>query len=107
MTLRAVARRLVGRSYVVSKRYALLRMRGVESPVVVFSMGKTGSTAVARAVQEATGERVFQVFRLESDRLAEAEQREAALKQLLKDVPVTVNSSAACRASFAPARFSS
>jgi hypothetical protein len=79
--MRSMARKLVGRSYVVSKQYALLRMRGVESPVVVFSMGKTGSTAVARAVQRATGERVFQVFRLESDRLAEAEQRYRASRK--------------------------
>ena len=41
-----------------------------EPPVVVFSMGKTGSTAIARAVQDATGDRVFQVFRLEPERLA-------------------------------------
>ena len=38
-------------------------------------MGKTGSTAIARAVQDATGRRVFQVFRLEPDRLAQAEGR--------------------------------
>ena len=50
-------------------------MRGNESPVVVFSMGKTGSTAIARAVQDATGERVFQVFRLDAERLAQAEAR--------------------------------
>ena len=42
-------------------------MRGAGAPVVVFSMGKTGSTAIARAVQDATGDRVFQVFRLEAD----------------------------------------
>ena len=68
-------RRLAGRSYFVSKRYALARMRRREPPVVVFSMGKTGSTAIARAVQDATGDRVFQVFRLEPERLAQAEQR--------------------------------
>ena len=66
---------MVGRSYFVSKQYAMLRMRGADAPVVVFSMGKTGSTAIARAVQDATGSRVFQVFRLEAARLAEAEQR--------------------------------
>ena len=38
-------------------------------------MGKTGSTAIARAVQDATGDRVFQIFRLEAARLAQAEQR--------------------------------
>jgi len=38
-------------------------------------MGKTGSTALARAVQDATGKRVFQVFRLEAERLAQAEAR--------------------------------
>ena len=73
--IRARARRLVGRSYFVSKHYAMLRMRGAGAPVVVFSMGKTGSTAIARAVHDATGGRVFQVFRLEPTRLAEAEQR--------------------------------
>jgi hypothetical protein len=69
-----VIRKLAGRSYFISKRYALAKMKGSE-PIVVFSMGKTGSTAVARAVHEATGARVFQVFRLEADRLAEAERR--------------------------------
>jgi Putative capsular polysaccharide synthesis protein len=73
--MRSVARRLAGRSYAVSKQYALFRMRGADAPVVVFSMGKTGSTAIARAVEDAVGRRVFQVFRLEADRLAEAEQR--------------------------------
>jgi len=71
----SVARRLAGRSYVVSKHVAISRMRGNLPPVVVFTMGKTGSTAIARAVQDATGRRVFQVFRLVSDRLAEAEAR--------------------------------
>ncbi len=75
MNARELASRLVGRSYVASKRFAQLRMRGGGPPVVVFSMGKTGSTAIARSVQDATGARVFQVFRLEPTRLAEAEQR--------------------------------
>jgi hypothetical protein len=70
-----VIRKLAGRSYAVSKRYALARMKGSGPPIVVFSMGKTGSTAVARAVHDATGERVFQIFRLEAERLARAEQR--------------------------------
>jgi len=77
----ALARRLGGRSYGVSKRIALARMRGNDSPVVVFSMGKTGSTAIAHAVQDATGRRVFQVFRLVGDRLAEAEARYRATAQ--------------------------
>ena len=73
-------KRLVGRSYFASKQYQLFRMqlsqrRGLGAPIVVFSMGKTGSTAIARAVQDATGHRVFQIFRLEKDRLAQAEQR--------------------------------
>ena len=59
----------------LSKRVAQMRMRGNGPPVVVFSMGKTGSTAIARAVQDATGRRVFQVFRLDAERLAEAEER--------------------------------
>jgi hypothetical protein len=75
MSLRASAARVVGRSYSLSKRYAQFRMRGAGPPLVVFTMGKTGSTAIARAVQDATGGRVFQVFRLEGTRLAEAEQR--------------------------------
>src|SRR4051794_3894981 len=75
MPFRASAGRLIGRSYALSKRYAQLRMRGAGPPIVVFSMGKTGSTAIARAVQDATGTRVFQVFRLEAGRLAGAEQR--------------------------------
>jgi len=69
-----VIRQLAGRSYLISKRYALAKMKGSE-PIVVFSMGKTGSTAVARAVRDATGARVFQVFRLDAERLAQAEQR--------------------------------
>ncbi len=43
--------------------------------IVVLSMGKTGSTAVARAIAEATRSHVFQVFRLEPSRLAAAEAR--------------------------------
>jgi hypothetical protein len=70
-----VIRKLAGRSYLVSKRYALAKMKRSGQPIVVFSMGKTGSTAVARAVHEATGDRVFQVFRLDAERLAQAEQR--------------------------------
>jgi hypothetical protein len=73
---RATARSLLGRSYTLSKRVALARMaRRREPPTVVFSMGKTGSTAVTRAVQEATGKPVFQVFRLDAARLGAAEQR--------------------------------
>lgn len=59
----------------MSKQLALLRMRGSGTPFVVFTMGKTGSTAIARAVQDAAGTRVFQVFRLDTERLAEAETR--------------------------------
>jgi hypothetical protein len=66
---------VIGRSYAVSKQVALLRMRRTEPPLVVFSMGKTGSTAIARALHDATGDPVFQVFRLEPERLAQAEQR--------------------------------
>ena len=68
-------RRLAGRNYYIAKRYALGQMKRREPPIVVFSMGKTGSTAIARAVQEATGDRVFQIFRLEAERLAQAERR--------------------------------
>jgi hypothetical protein len=73
--MKSVARRLATRSYLVSKQVALARMRRSDPTVVVFSMGKTGSTAIARAVHDATGDRVFQVFRLVADRLAEAEVR--------------------------------
>ena len=73
--MRAAARRLVGQSYTASKQLALWRMRRTEPPLVVFSMGKTGSTAIARAIHDATGDPVFQVFRLEPERLAQAEQR--------------------------------
>jgi hypothetical protein len=72
---RAFGRRVLGRSYAASKQVALWRMRRTEPPLVVFSMGKTGSTAVARALHDATDEPVFQVFRLEPERLAQAEQR--------------------------------
>jgi hypothetical protein len=73
---RATAHSFLGRSYTLSRRYALVRMAcRREPPTVVLSMGKTGSTAIARAVQQATGRPVFQVFRLEPTRLREAEQR--------------------------------
>jgi hypothetical protein len=79
---RAIAHSLLGRSYMLSRRYALLRMaRRRESPIVLLSMGKTGSTAIAAAVQEATGRPVFQVFRLEPVRLREAEKRYRARRQ--------------------------
>ena len=74
--LGGLARKVLGSSYFASKRVALLRMsRRRGAPTVVFSMGKTGSTAVARAIQEATGVPVFQVFRLDAARLREAERR--------------------------------
>jgi hypothetical protein len=73
---RATARSLLGRSYTLSKQVALARMaRRREPPTIVFSMGKTGSTAVTRAVQDATGKPVFQVFRLDAARLGAAERR--------------------------------
>ena len=73
---RESGRALLGRSYGLSKRVALARLaRRPTPPTVVFSMGKTGSTAIARAVQDATGQPVFQVFRLDPTRLREAEQR--------------------------------
>lgn len=79
---RATAHSLLGRSYTLSRRYALVRMaRRREPPTVVFSMGKTGSTAIARGVQDATGRQVFQVFRLEPRRLREAEQRYRARRR--------------------------
>jgi len=73
--MRSVARRLVGQSYPASKRLALWRMRRTEPPLVVFSMGKTGSTAIARAIHDATGDPVFQVFRLSPDLVTDAERR--------------------------------
>ncbi len=73
---RATAHSLLGHSYTLSRRYALWRMaRRRESPIVLLSMGKTGSTAIAHAVHEATTRPVFQVFRLEPARLRAAEQR--------------------------------
>jgi hypothetical protein len=79
--MRAAARRLVGQSYTASKLLGLWRMRRTEPPLVVFSMGKTGSTAIARAIHDATGDPVFQVFRLEPERLAQAEQRYRAAQR--------------------------
>jgi len=73
--MRSVARRIVGPSYTASKQLALWRMRRTEPPLVVFTMGKTGSTAIARAIHDATGDPVFQVFRLEPEGLEQAEQR--------------------------------
>jgi hypothetical protein len=60
----------------ISKRYAMWQMRGdADRRIVVFTMGKTGSTAIARAVSDATGRRAFQVFRLNAAELAGAEKR--------------------------------
>jgi hypothetical protein len=73
---RVAVRALLDRNYTLSRRYAQSQMaRRREPPTVVFSMGKTGSTAIARAVHEATGRPVFQVFRLEPTRLRDAEDR--------------------------------
>jgi hypothetical protein len=75
-TLRALARRAARTSYAATKRVAIMRMsREAAPPIVVFSMGKTGSTALAKAIGDATGRRVFQVFRLDEDALAAAERR--------------------------------
>src|SRR2546423_1666750 len=70
------ARVIAARSYAISKHYAMWQMRGNrDRRIVVFTMGKTGSTAIARAVSEATGQRAFQVFRLNAGELAGAERR--------------------------------
>ena len=76
LRLRRVASRVVGRSYALSKRVAQAKMRSDgDRRIVVLSMGKTGSTAIARATAAATGARVFQVFRLDPSRLSDAEER--------------------------------
>ena len=80
----SVIRSLARRNYFVSKQYALAQMRRREPPIVVFSMGKTGSTAIAGAVHDATGDRVFQIFRLERERLAQAERRYRANNRAAK-----------------------
>jgi len=73
---RLAARRVLGSSYPVSKRYAQWQMRvRTDRRIFVFTMGKTGSTALSRAIASATGERVFQVFRLNRAGVAAAEQR--------------------------------
>ena len=67
---------MLDRSYTASKRVAQVRMRGSGARrIVVLSMGKAGSTAIARAIAEPTGVRVFQVFRLDTSRIADAETR--------------------------------
>lgn len=74
--LRGIATTALGSSYGLSKRVAQSRMSSSGGRrVVVLSMGKTGSTAIARAAAEATGTRVLQVFRLDRSRLAAAEAR--------------------------------
>ncbi len=74
--LHDAARGIAGRSYTISKQYAMWRMRGdAGRRIVVFTMGKTGSTAVARAVSQATGQSAFQVFRLNAAALGGAERR--------------------------------
>jgi Putative capsular polysaccharide synthesis protein len=70
------ARDLARRSYWISKKYAQRKMRDTgPRRIVVFTMGKTGSTAIAHAVSQATGRRAFQVFRLNPESLAAAERR--------------------------------
>jgi hypothetical protein len=77
---RSIASRAAGivgrRSFAVAKVLAMhdLRRRP-RPPLVVFTMGKTASTAVAHAVSGASGRRAFQVFRLDPVQLAEAERR--------------------------------
>jgi hypothetical protein len=74
--LRGLARRAARTSYTATKRIAITQMsRETRPPIVVFSMGKTGSTALTKAIGDATGQRVFQVFRLDKDALAAAERR--------------------------------
>lgn len=76
MKTRAFARRALGASYPLSKRYAQWSMRGAtDRRIIVFTMGKTGSTALARALAQASGERVYQVFRLNAAGVAGAEER--------------------------------
>src|SRR5256885_5934227 len=79
------ARAIAGRSYVISKHYAMWQMRGdADRRIVVFTMGKTGSTAVARALSQATGQRAFQVFRLNATELAGAERRYLASQRVAR-----------------------
>lgn len=49
--------------------------RSTSPRVVVFTMGKSGSTAIARALEARLATRAFQVFRLEADGLAAATAR--------------------------------
>lgn len=63
-------------------RFAAARNRAVRAMartaaprIVVFTMGKSGSTAIARAVEAHLGVRAFQVFRLEPGALAAATAR--------------------------------
>lgn len=71
-----IARKIASRNYEISRRYALMKMRrGRGTPTVVFSMGKTGSTSMARSLRDAIGTPVFQVFRLDADALHAAERR--------------------------------
>lgn len=73
---------MLGRSYTASKHVAQVKMRDRGGRrIVVLSMGKTGSTAIARTAAEATGAHVFQVFRLDASRLADAETRYLQLQR--------------------------
>ncbi|MFM8237953.1 MAG: putative capsular polysaccharide synthesis family protein [Actinomycetota bacterium] len=85
-------RAVVGRSYRLSRAVARARMaRAVPtgaSPLVVCSMGKTGSTALARALADATGEHVFQVFRLDRVEAEAAERRYRAAHPTAAPGPV-------------------
>jgi hypothetical protein len=79
--VRRLAQRASRRSYALTRWRQLRRLRARRgAPVVIFTMGKTASTAVFLAVDAALPGRVFKVHMLRPDALAAAEReyRESA-----------------------------
>jgi hypothetical protein len=73
-TLRALARTATGRSYSLTKWRSLRRMkRGEGTPIVVFSMAKTGSSALFRAVGDAVPNPRFHIHLMAPDTVARSE----------------------------------
>lgn len=75
--MRAAIRRTLSSSYVVHREYRLLRLSSESlrlrdrEPLLVYQMGKVGSTAVARALDEACpGRPLYHLHTLQRDRVA-------------------------------------
>ena len=72
--MRDLARRVARRSYALTKWRLQRRMaKGTGTPVVIFCMSKTASSALVRAVRSTVAEPVFKIHMLAPDSIARAE----------------------------------